>query len=633
MGAKFVLIEGEPEGLELSLGEGAEWVVGRDQQLCKLVIKDSKVSRRHLMCRSTPEGFTLENLSTTNPVLVNGVEITDIYALKDGDEVRIGSGKYSFIAEADAPIVKGLDGEEDDVPEEDEAAYGPEDDDFFFFSEEDEAVGGNRDTIFKDEGSRGDVELAQINFDMVESGRWMIKVINGPNAGAEFGMQSGSEHLIGTDAVECDIIFHDISISQKHARISVSDDNVITIEDVGSRNGTYFGEDCLESGERRELSLQMVVTVGTTSFVVIDKEAGVKTIISPILPLRQSSVAEGIKKASPSEEIPSTKEFKEEEVLPEKHEEEDASTSHGIAFFFATTTGKVLIAVVAAILLVVGIGTITLYDSEDVVIEKVDVYKRIREALKHYSDVQFTFNKTSGKLFLLGHVLTSLDKKQLIHNIKSLEFITGIADNIIIDELVWKEMNQTLQWNPMFRGISMHSPRAGLFVLSGYLQSKEKAEALGEYVSLNFPYLDRLENRVVVEEEITEAVTMLLDENNFVMVNVDLIDGELTLAGSMGPDRGFDLKRLIREFEKLRGVRLVRNLVIERKSEEAAVANITEQYKITGNSKQDSMNVSVVINGRILARGDNVDGMTITSIRPSTIFLERGGIKYRIDYK
>ncbi len=612
MTAKFILIDGEPEGTELSLDHGEEWVVGRDEKESQLLIQHPKVSRRHCLCKKTEKGVTIENFSKTNPVLVNKQQISGEHFLKDGDEVKLGGGIFRFISETEPVVIKGLDGEDslEDVQEE---IFG--DEEFFW---EDEESAEHHDTVFKVEGE--DVELAKINFDMMEAGRWLMKVISGPNAGADFALKAGSEYIIGTNAAECDIIFHDISVSQRHALLSLSDDGIVTCEDLGSRNGTYLAQGRLKKGEKKTVSSQTVVTAGTTAFVIVDKEAGLKTIVSPVVPLQK-----GCEKMLAS---PAMKEKGEKQVV-----KEEAVTPQPPEKFGFGITGKVLIGVIAAVLLMVGIGTITIFDTEDVVVEQVDVYKHIRAALKHFPDVQFTYNSSTGKLFLLGHVLTTLDKNQLLHNLQSLTFISSMVDNIIIDELVWKEMNQTLQWNPVFHGISMHSPRAGLFVLSGYLETKRLAEQLSEYVSLNFPYLDRLENRVVVEEEIMELVNALLGENNFANVGAELIDGELTINGNIQPIRSTEFKMVIRELEKIRGVRLVKNFVIERQTDDAAVANISDQYMVTGYSKMDNMNVSVVINGRILARGDVIDGMTIVSIRPATIFLEREGIKYRIDYK
>jgi adenylate cyclase len=44
--------------------------------------------------------------------------------------------------------------------------------------------------------------------------------------------------LIGRDASQCDVVLLNTSVSRCHARLSVSSDNILQIEDVGSSNGT-----------------------------------------------------------------------------------------------------------------------------------------------------------------------------------------------------------------------------------------------------------------------------------------------------------------------------------------------------------------------------------------------------------
>jgi hypothetical protein len=39
-----------------------------------------------------------------------------------------------------------------------------------------------------------------------------------------------------------------------------------------------------------------------------------------------------------------------------------------------------------------------------------------------------------------------------------------------------------------------------------------------------------------------------------------------------------------------------------------------------------------LINGKILGPGDQLDGMNVTAINPSSVYLEKDGMKYKIDY-
>jgi hypothetical protein len=44
------------------------------------------------------------------------------------------------------------------------------------------------------------------------------------------------------------------------------------------------------------------------------------------------------------------------------------------------------------------------------------------------------------------------------------------------------------------------------------------------------------------------------------------------------------------------------------------------------------MSQYVVINGKILSVGSDLEGMTITKMENNSVFLEKDGIKYRINY-
>jgi transcriptional regulator with GAF, ATPase, and Fis domain len=65
---------------------------------------------------------------------------------------------------------------------------------------------------------------------------------------------------------ECDVQVDDSSISRRHARLVVAD--TITLEDLGSTNGTRVQGTRLERGDRAELSLGTVFELGSATFVL-----------------------------------------------------------------------------------------------------------------------------------------------------------------------------------------------------------------------------------------------------------------------------------------------------------------------------------------------------------------------------
>ena len=65
---------------------------------------------------------------------------------------------------------------------------------------------------------------------------WALTVETGPQAGLTYVLGPG-ETLVGRGG-DCDIFLGDVTVSRHHAKLSVEDD-ALSIEDLGSTNGTY----------------------------------------------------------------------------------------------------------------------------------------------------------------------------------------------------------------------------------------------------------------------------------------------------------------------------------------------------------------------------------------------------------
>lgn len=76
---------------------------------------------------------------------------------------------------------------------------------------------------------------------------------------------------------------------------------------------------------------------------------------------------------------------------------------------------------------------------------------------------------------------------------------------------------------------------------------------------------------------------------------------------------------------------MVKNFVVLSKPT-SDIVDISSKYKVTGSSKYGNRNQYVVINGKILSVGGDLDGMTIIKMENNSIMLEKDGIKYRINY-
>ncbi len=630
MPAHLIAEEGPHRGLILNLEEGNEWTIGRDPDTCDFIIEEASVSRKHARLNKTADGIFIKNLSKVNPTLVNDEEKIEPYLLKEGDRIQVGNTLFLFSEEAlpdtgitpKSPGKKKKKGNYDDIfgdvePVEEEAVTPSEPE------RPSEAKMGAiepeelrippappkpestpYDTIFEDTGAE-----EELPFNLISESPLLLKVISGPNAGAEIGIEKGRVYTIGKDPNSCDIVFQDLSVSRNHARLGVGADGVIDIEDLGSKNGTAINGAVVT--ERKVITPQDLVALGTTVFMIIDREAPQETIYSPMVP---------------AYEAPKMAEAASSPTLEEEKKEERDWKREPISMKYLVMAGSA-----AAIFLVMFLSFFSLFKSKGIEVARKEPVSEIKEALAKFNGVQFSYNPGSGRLFLVGHVLTPVEYQEMNYRLGQIEFIVSVDNNVVIDESVWKMMNEVIADNANWRGVSIHSPEPGKFVVSGYIPNAEQGTALSEYLTVNFPYLDRLENNVVIEDTLNTQLQALVAAQNLGAVTMQLTGGNVVLSGRYNETMNSQMNALIKELNAVKGVASVKNFAVASHPNLAGI-DLTQQYQVSGSSTFDGKGYSVVMNGRIFTLGDTVDGMKLTSIGPSMILLERDGLKYRIDY-
>lgn len=563
----FLIVEEGPlSGLVVRFEEGEEWVIGRDPTSVYQVLEDPMVSRKHVVIRLVDDAYLIENLSAINVASLNGKPITAPTPLHEGDLVRIGGVLLRYSTQDPVGEADLVEGEEN-------------------FS---------TPSIFEEEG-----ELDHFRFVGEGPSKWMIKVVSGPNSGAEFAIEKGATYVMGKDPTTCDIAFHDLSVSRQHAKVYINTDNLIEIEDMGSKNGTYLNGKIIERGT--PLNSSDLVALGTTTLLVIDREQSRATIVS--------SPAPNVTEETP-EEKETSGDWKETLIL-KKH------LIGGATFLM---------------LLLIGLGSlVSLFSSHQVIVSHQDEGTKVQETLKRFPYVQFNLTENTGKIFLVGHVMTDVSHQELLYMIRSLPFIRTVEDNVIIDELVWSNFNALLVRTPAWRGVSVTSRNPGNFVLRGYVDTMDVLADLDEFITMNFPYTDHLDNEVVVEKTLNSEVQSLLIEKGFSSVTFQLGGGEVLLAGRVNTSAKASFDGLLLELKQVRGIKQVKSFVLF-SSGDTTLIDLTGKYTVTGTSKLGNIPQYVVIDGKILARGDHVDDMFITSIDNNAIFLEKDGLKFKINY-
>jgi hypothetical protein len=167
--------------------------------------------------------------------------------------------------------------------------------------------------------------------------------------------------------------------------------------------------------------------------------------------------------------------------------------------------------------------------------------------------------------------------------------------------------------------------------LRGYLETIDQQAELLEYIALNFTYLNKLKNELVINALIQQRVQSILIRSGFGTVSFNYSMGELVLSGPVEKGQERTFKKIVDEITEIKGIENVES-IITFTSESSARIDISSKYQVNGSSIKDGIEAFVLINGRILSKGKMLDGMLITAITSKEILLEKDGVKYKIDF-
>jgi len=83
-----------------------------------------------------------------------------------------------------------------------------------------------------------------------ESALWALRFISGKYQGGEFPLRPHREIIIGRSS-DLDMVLVEDMVSRKHAKIT-TDDSVVTIQDLGSTNGTFVNGEKVRKAELKD---------------------------------------------------------------------------------------------------------------------------------------------------------------------------------------------------------------------------------------------------------------------------------------------------------------------------------------------------------------------------------------------
>lgn len=568
------------------------WILGRDGDICNFTIQDPMVSRKHITVSLEDDTYFVENNSSTNPALINDQEISEKTKLNENDILQIGNNTFRFTFTAPKKPEKTAVDEKSD----EEVHHDP------------------HEPSQEQQSPPEPLTLGQFPVEETDA-KWLIKVISGPAAGAQFPLYTGQSYVIGSDSESSDILINDLSVSKNHTRITISDSNEPAIIDLNSKNGLYVKGKKIDSDKVLEPNDH--ITIGTTSLLFIDIEHTRDTIYSP-----------GIAKHIAEENtLYSDEEQQEEETKEEEEEEKEKNWKET----FIPAKHIAVASIFSLFICFSFISMLALFRTTTVTVEVIDKTDEIKKAISHFEGVTFNYNANTSTLFLTGHVLSDLRHNEMTFELGNISDIDHTEDNIIIDQSVVNNINSLILKNQNWQSILMTASVPGRYILTGYLTTEEEKARLRDFVNNHFNFLNLLDNQVVVEETLNANINSVLLENGFLNVIFQQNNGRVVLSGRAHKSDETKYETTIDEIQNIHGVRMVKNFVIYNTKSTAAIS-LNEKYKVSGSSKYGQNNQFVLINGRILGVDDKLDGMIITRITNSEILLEREGIKYKIDY-
>jgi len=133
---------------------------------------------------------------------------------------------------------------------------------------------------------------------------------------------------------------------------------------------------------------------------------------------------------------------------------------------------------------------------------------------------------------------------------------------VITYNQIIKEFNDSLNEEDTFRSVFLLANKPGNYVLDGYVQSANNYSLLTSFVNSNFPFLDKLSNKVIITQVLQVQIATLLSKNGFSSLSFEMISGKLVLAGRYNKKQESSYKDLMENLLKTPGIHSIKNLAI-----------------------------------------------------------------------
>ena len=417
--------------------------------------------------------------------------------------------------------------------------------------------------------------------------KWFLKVVNGSNEGGQFDLRPQQTYTIGSKASDCDILISESSVSRKHLSVTVLPNGNVDIVDLNSKNGSKINHKPLD--ERASIDTTTVITLGSTDIMLVSREREQKTVM----------------------------------VTKDEIDDMPLDASNQIAKRIKMGIG------LCSVFLILFIYTMFNPEQEETFNPTV-IQDELSRVVKRYPGVKYKLAIDKRAVVLSGHVVQDSIRIDLINDLQSsVSNIANIEDNsLIIDEFIVSEQNKQLSKRFPASFIEVVAP--GEYSLRGHVNSVTEESQLIQHLNKNFTYNLSLDTSQLLNYE-----TLVSDVNNNLQaispntLFAEMENNQLVIVGSVPPKRNAEFEKYVNTISNTPGI-TVNTLTTPGSDDVIGYIDITENYVINGSLSDNKGNMKIMINNRVYARGNVLNGMVIESISATRVLLNKDGVMYQI---
>lgn len=274
----------------------------------------------------------------------------------------------------------------------------------------------------------------------------------GSLAGLIISFNEGLQWILGQDPCQATILLADPFVSKKHVLCHLTSKG-FALKNLSSENPAILNGKILT--EQVLLKEGDILQIGTTLFRFTEKKPTVleKKKIAPSTKwLLKALVRQASQKSTtfapnvfltkePTFSQKSWKDF----VIPKKYL---ACVGVFSLVLLGVATADLSLARNSSQNKAMDESTVSRVKTSSGVLQEMTPYKKtsdqqLEEICTKFPEIQFSFEKAKGKLFLTGKLQTTAQKQALYYALSALPFIKSTEDTVVIDEIAWRNALET----------------------------------------------------------------------------------------------------------------------------------------------------------------------------------------------